>query len=94
MTHTTGPWKPQTSLNHKGLWETIDKRNGHLGRSFYKYDNAVAWCNEQNERALIEAAPDLLAALREWTYKDNVGLPYEKRLRLTLAAIAKATGEA
>lgn len=42
--------------------------------------------------ALIAAAPDLLAALEAWTYKNNAGLPYEERLRLTFAAIAKATG--
>lgn len=104
MTHTTGPWRPQTSPNHAGLWETIDKRNGYLGQSFYKYDNAVAWCAEQNERALAEAAPELLAALA-W-FADNLPSVIRQCCPLgvpmvvadahdrAVAAIAKATGEA
>lgn len=103
MTHTTGPWRPQTSPHHEGLWETIDKRNGHLGQSFYNLDNATTWCAEQNERALLEAAPDLLAALQRIAELDTAtrqnynGDPEMHSIpgpfaRIARAAIARATG--
>jgi len=53
--YTSGPWKPQTSPHHAGLWETIDKRNNNLGPQFYNLDHATAWCNEANAYVLKDA---------------------------------------
>lgn len=90
MTHTPGPWKPR---EHQDFW-SVCEQGKHAPISLATVGRPYTGDQEANAR-LIAAAPDLLAACKEWlTYIDNNGgeAAYTQRPNVA-AAIAKATGK-
>ena len=94
MTHTPGPWyvKRQEDLDPSGngyVWAVKGKPE-----SDKHYVQNPAYANSEANARLIAAAPDLLAALQEWTSMAvNSGLEgCDEILEQAEAAIAKAEG--
>ena len=92
--HTPGPWEIDRDVR-----TSINKDAKHVALvNFYNSPdperNVSGDEHEANVR-LIAAAPDLLAALKEFVFPHQSGNFTERELReMGLAAIAKATGDA
>lgn len=84
--HTAGPWHPgKSKINHYVATRRGDVVCRLEGSAILPVDARVA-----ADARLIAAAPDLLAALRN--YVDGCSLSVDA-LAVARAAIAKATGE-
>ena len=93
--HTPGPWTfvPSPAWGYSALWnpETRDEVLVPGGQN--DEERPETWMGEElkdADRSLIEAAPDLLEALRDMV-SDHACLS-EATLAFARAAIAKATG--
>lgn len=94
MSHTPGPWKRYRDKN--GRVSKIEGK-GYRVCTFQPSDP-----NTNNDSALIEAAPDMLAALEDilsgWLYIRQVhgdlsGVGWDRAQEKVDAAIRKARGE-
>ena len=87
MTHTPGPWTIEGTRDSDEFWVVKDEGPVCEISQTFGYPDA----DEANAR-LIAAAPDLLAALQEWTSMAvNSGLEgCDEILEQAEAAIAKA----
>lgn len=95
MSHTPGPWiwrNKSGSLHQKGT----DRRFGvTVLAPTYEYDSGVDTEVSDADAALIAAAPDLLAALKEilpWHDSHPAEATDNRMVNLCRAAIAKAEG--
>ncbi|MBM4286471.1 MAG: hypothetical protein FJ128_14685 [Deltaproteobacteria bacterium] len=93
--HTPGPWvaEPEEASEHRGI-AICAPANGWIVATITPEDDRQAdeidWANAR----LIAAAPDLLAALREYQKANRLHHDEEARLyELAEVAIAKAEGE-
>jgi len=95
--HTLGPWQviePRTAMlgecySIRTIAAPADIWNGYVGGVVYSSPNAKA------NAALIAAAPDLLAALREvveWLDNTDSVLANARTIEQARVAIAKAEG--
>ena len=94
--HTPGPWFIERRTNDGGTTHhSITASDGH-GWSVDRYIS-VSGCIDEHDARLIDAAPELLEALRECELFIRVlGLdsePAAKAAEKARAAISKATGE-
>jgi hypothetical protein len=110
--HTPGPWKFETSgwYGYSTLWNPDTRQEVLVTSGRNDGDSPITWMGEElsdADRALIEAAPDLLAALEqlsvlveftEISSRDMEAHEFEAVLDFAMrdakAAIAKATGDA
>lgn len=93
--HTPGPWASEvrTTREHEcapGLW--MRSPSGTV----FDTGNLAAWPIKPADKALLDAAPELLAALRDVLecVSDSDFTPGSVVLSDARAAIAKATGSA
>lgn len=95
--HTPGPWRATAGMSQMCDFGTTLARGRPTGdQSFWWiFSDADGHGDPDADAALIAAAPDLLAALREYADDDDIGRHTDSpRYRMARAAIARATGDA